>query len=297
MNCCGISLAHSKEVRPLVKYQVICKHKNKYSISEMCKFFKVSRSGYYAYLNRKDIPDRDLPLAEKIKECQADNHRIYGYRRVHIWFEREGIHRNPKTVLRIMQKYNLLSAVRRKRFKYVSEHLHKYPNILNREFTADRPNQKRVTDISYIQTQKGNCYLSVIRDLYDNSIVSYKLSMNMTFKLVLDTIKLAMRKENVTAGLQLHSDQGEQYVSHEYYTLTQFYGIKQSMSRRGNPYDNALAENFFSILKTECINRVKLKTYEQANLIIDDYINFYNNYGIQTKTKLTPLQKRCQYIA
>ena len=152
-----------------------------------------------------------------------------------------------------MQKYNLLSVVRRKKYKYVSEHLHKYPNLLNREFTADRPNQKWVTDISYIPTKDGNCYLSVIRDLYDNSIVSYQISRNMTIKLVLDTVKEAMRKEKVTAELQLHSDQGAQYVSHEYFTLTQSYGITPSMSRRGNPYDNALAENFFSILKTEYI--------------------------------------------
>ena len=100
----------------------------------MCKFFEVSRSGYYAFLKRMDIPDRDLPLAEKIRECQEESHRTYGYRRVHIWLERQGIYRNPKTILRVMQKYNLLSVVRRKKFKYVSEHLHKYPNLLNREF-------------------------------------------------------------------------------------------------------------------------------------------------------------------
>ena len=284
-------------MKPLIKYQVILKHKNKYSISEMCRFFSVSRSGYYAYLKRKDIPDKDLQLAEKIKECQQESNNTYGYRRVHIWLERRGIYKNPKTVLRVMQKYNLLSVVRRKKYKYVSEHLHKYPNLLNREFTADRPNQKWVTDISYIPTKDGNCYLSVIRDLYDNSIVSYQISRNMTIKLVLDTVKEAMRKEKVTAELQLHSDQGAQYVSHEYFTLTQSYGITPSMSRRGNPYDNALAENFFSILKTECINRVKLASYEEASLLIAEYINFYNNYRIQTKTKLTPLEKRNQFIA
>lgn len=119
----------------------------------------------------------------------------------------------------------------------------------------------------------------------------------MTVKLVLDTIKLAMKKEKVTAKLQLHSDQGAQYVSHEYFTLTQYYGIKQSMSRCGNPYDNALAENFFSILKTECINRVKFKTYEETYLLISQYINYYNNYRIQTKTKLTPFEKRNQFVA
>lgn len=284
-------------MKPSVKYQVIYKHNDKYSISEMCRFFGVSRSGYYAYLKRKDIPDKDLPLAQKIRECQEQTHKTYGYRRVHIWLERQGIYCNPKTVLRVMQKYNLLSVVRRKKYKYVSEHLHKYPNILNREFTADRPNQKWVTDISYIPTKECMCYLSVIRDLYDNSIVAYQISKDMTVKLVLDTINQAMSKEKITAELQLHSDQGAQYVSHEYFTLTQEYSITPSMSRRGNPYDNALAENFFSILKTECIHRVKLQTYEQASLLIGQYIDFYNNYRIQTKTKLTPLEKRNQFVA
>ena len=196
-----------------------------------------------------------------------------------------------------MQKYNLLSVVRRKRFHYCSQYLHRYLNALNREFTANRPNQKWVTDISYIKTDQGFLYLSIIRDLYDNSIVAYKTAKDQSVKLVLDTIKAAKRKEKVTGELQLHSDQGFQYTSHAYFNLTQSYGITQSMSRRGNPYDNALAENFFSILKTECIHRVKLKTYEQARLLIGEYINYYNNYRIQTKTKLTPLEKRCQYVA
>ena len=282
-----------------IKYQIIFKHKDKYSVNSMCKFFEVSRSGYYAFLKRMDIPDRDLPLAEKIRECQEESHRTYGYRRVHIWLVRQGIYRNPKTILRVMQKYNLLSVVRRKKFKYVSEHLHKYPNLLNREFNAERPNQKWVTDISYIPTMQGNCYLSVIRDLYDNRIVAYQMSKDMTVKLcsIHDTIKNAMKKENVTAELQLHSDQGSQYVSNDYFVTTQSYGITPSMSRRGNPYDNALAENFFSILKTECVHRVKLSGYDEASLIISEYINFYNNYRIQTKTKLTPLEKRNQFVA
>ena len=284
-------------MKPSIKYQVIFKHKGKYSINSMCKFFEVSRSGYYAFLKRMDIPDRDLPLAEKIRECQKESHRTYGYRRVQIWLERQEIYRNPKTVLRVMQKYNLLSVVRRKKFHYCSQHLHKYPNLLNREFTAERPNQKWVTDISYIKTAKGFLYLSIIRDLYDNSIVAYKMDKEQSIKLVLDTIKAAKRKEKITAEVQLHSDQGFQYTSQAYFNLTQSYGITPSMSRRGNPYDNALAENFFSILKTECIHRVKLSGYDEARPIIAEYINFYNNYRIQTKTKLTPLEKRNQFVA
>ena len=120
-------------------------------------------------------------------------------------------------------------------------------------------------------------------------IVSCQISKDMTVKLVLDTIKKAMKKENVTAQLKLHSDQGFQYTSQAYFNLTQSYGIMPSMSRRGNPYDNALAENFFSIIKTECIHRIKLSGYDEARLIISEYINFYNNYRIQTNNKTTVL--------
>ena len=222
-------------MRTSVKFMVIYRHKDKYSISEMCRFFNVSRSGYYDYVKRMDIPAKDLPLAEKIKECQQKNGKTYGYRRVHIWLERQGIHHNPKTILRIMQKYNLLSEVRRKKYRNYGDYLHRYDNLLNREFNADRPNQKWVTDISYIKTQQGTLYLSVIRDLYDNSIVAYKTGTEQNINLVLSTIRLAKKKEKVTAELQLHSDQGFQYTSQAYFNLTQYYGITPSMSRRGNP--------------------------------------------------------------
>ena len=276
---------------------VIYRHKDKYSISEMCRFFEVSRSGYYDYVKRMDMPARDLPLAEKIRECQEHSHSTYGYRRVHIWLERQGIYRNPKTVLRVMQKYNLLSEVRRKKYHNYTTGIYVYPNRLARDFHAERPNQKWVTDISYIKTGQGFLYLSVIRDLYDNSIVAYKMGTEQNVNLVLSTIRAAKRKEKVTAELQLHSDQGFQYTSQAYYSLTKSYHITPSMSSRGNPYDNAMAENFFSILKTECIYRTKIRTYEEARLLIGAYIHFYNNERIQLKTKLTPLEKRCQFVA
>lgn len=150
--------------------------------------------------------------------------------------------------------------------------------------------------ISYIRTKQGFLYLSIIRDLYDNSIVAYKTCSEQSTKLVLDTIRSAKRKEKVTAELQLHSDQGFQYTSHGYFKLTQAYGITPSMSRKGNPYDNAPAENFFSILKTECIYRTKLSSFEEARSIIDEYIYFYNYQRIQTRTKLTPMELRCQFL-
>ena len=280
-----------------MKYMVIYRHKDKYSISEMCRFFSVSRSGYYGYVSRMDIPAWDLSLAKIIRECQEEYGRTYGYRRVHIWLERQNIYRNPKTVLRVMQKYGLLSVIRRKKYRNYGEYLHKYSNLLNRDFSAERPNQKWVTDISYIHTKQGVLYLSVIRDLYDNSIVAYKTGTEQNVNLVLSTIREAKKKEKVTTELQLHSDQGFQYTSTAYFKLTQSYGITPSMSRRGNPYDNALAENFFSILKTECIYRIKIQTYAEARLLIGEYIHFYNHQRIQLKTKLTPLEMRSQFVA
>ena len=284
-------------MRESVKYMVIFRNKDKYSISEMCRFFKVSRSGYYGYVSRMDILAKDLPLAEKIQECQNKCGKTYGYRRVHIWLERQGIYHNPKTILRVIQKYNLLSEVRRKKYRNYGEYLHRYPNLLNRDFKAERPNQKWVTDISYIKTNQGTLYLSIIRDLFDNSIVAYKTGTEQNINLVLSNIREAKKREKVTAELQLHSDQGFQYTSHAYFKLTKSYNITPSMSRKGNPYDNALAENFFSILKTECIYRTKLQTYEEARNLIGEYIHIYNNERIQLKTKLTPQEMRCQYVA
>lgn len=264
----------------------------------MCQFFGVSRSGYYEFIKRIDKPDKDEPLARLIAECQKKCHKIYGCRRVLIWLKREKqVSRNVKTVYRIMSKFGLLSEIRRRRkYRQMGQQLHKYKNLLNQEFKADRPNQKWVTDISYIHTSQGVLYLSMIRDLYDNSIVAYKTGTEQTVNLVLSTLKAAKEKETVTAELQLHSDQGFQYTSHGYFNLTKEYGIKPSMSRRGNCYDNAMAENFFSILKTECIYMHKPKSFDEARQMIDDYIYFYNNKRIQLKTKLTPFEKRHQLV-
>jgi putative transposase len=265
----------------------------------MCRFFDVSRSGYYDYVKRMGRPAFDQHLAEMIAECQQFCHKTYGYRRVQIWLaKKRSIHLNPKTVLRIMQKYGLLSEIRRRRkYRQMGKHLHRYPNLLDRQFTAERPNQKWVTDISYIHTAQGVLYLSMIRDLYDNSIVAYKTGTEQNINLVLDTIRIARKRETVTAEVQLHSDQGFQYTSQAYFNLTQEYGITPSMSRRGNCYDNAMAENFFSCLKAECIYRQKIQTFEQANQLIDSYIWFYNHERIQLNTKLAPLDRRRQFVA
>lgn len=261
----------------------------------MCRYFGVSKSGYYDYVKRIGRMEKDALLAEKIRRQQEHCFQTYGYRRMHIWLEQQGIHHNPKTILRVMKKYGLLAEIRRRRkWQNLGQQIHRYENLLNRQFSADRPNSKWVTDISYIHTREGVLYLSMIRDLYDNSIVAYKTAASQTVNLVLDTIRLAMRREKkmVAAELQLHSDQGFQYTSQAYFKLTQSYKITPSMSRRGNPYDNVMAENFFSILKTECIYRHKPSSLREANTMIDRYIDFYNNERIQTKFGVAPLSLR-----
>lgn len=281
-------------MRIKVKYAVIYRHRQKYPVSTMCQFFGVSRSGYYDFVHRLDRPEPDMALAELLRLQQERCKRTYGYRRMWLWLEKQGVHHDPKTVLRVMKKYDLLSEIRRARkWVQMGQQVHKYENLLNRDFKTNSPNSKWVTDISYIHTSEGVLYLSMIRDLYDNSIVAYKTAAQQTVNLVLDTIRLAMRKEKVVAGrLQLHSDQGFQYTSQAYFNLTKEYGITPSMSRRGNCYDNAMAENFFSILKTECIYRQKIKSFQQARELIDEFIHFYNYERIQLKTGEAPLTQR-----
>ena len=261
----------------------------------MCRFFEVSRSGYYDFVHHIGRPEKDADLAESICFLQKKCFHTYGYRRMWLALEKKGIHHNPKTVLRVMKKYGLLAEIRRRRkWTQMGQEIHRYESLLNRQFQADEPNCKWVTDISYIHTKQGVLYLSMIRDLYDKSIVAYKTGTQQTVNLVLDTIHLAMKQEKkrVAAELQLHSDQGFQYTSQAYFNLTKEYGIVPSMSRRGNCYDNAMAENFFSILKTECIYRHKPATFKKANEMIDRFIHFYNHERIQLKNGVAPLTLR-----
>jgi len=281
-------------VRAKVKYAAIFSNKEKYSISLMCRYFEVSRSGYYEWLKQKEKPDKDEILGNLIRKCQLVTKQTYGYRRVKLWFLREtGLVINGKAVLRLMRKYNLLAAIRRPRPLYQRQHKMKvYENKLNRNFHADMPNQKWTTDISYIHTKEGVLYLSAIKDVYDNFIVAYDMGTVQNNALVYRTIQKAKRE--VADGLILHSDQGFQYTSHGYLNLTTQYGILPSMSRAGTPLDNAPVENFFGTLKVECIYRQKIQTFQQAESLVNDYIHFYNYERIQLKHGLTPFEKRRQ---
>ena len=270
----------------------------KYPISKLCAALHIPRCSYYKWLKREKNRNELLneQIIDWIKALYIAQNGILGYRQMTIAINRtHQTQFNKKRIRRLMRALNLRSVCRKKRCSYTpSTPEVTAENILNREFHADRPNSKWVTDISYIHTRQGVLYLSMIRDLYDNSIAAYKTATQQTVNLVLDTIRLAMKREKkrAAAELQLHSDQGFQYTSHAYFQLTKQYGITPSMSRRGNPYDNAMAENFFSILKTECIYRRKPATFSEANEMIDSYIHFYNHERIQLKTGEAPLARR-----
>ena len=277
-----------------IRFQIVYRFKDKYPVRDLCALLRVSRSGYYRWLSNKDNPDKDKVIADLIREYHAKSYRTYGYRRMKIWLLKEtGLVINHKAVLRIMRKYDLLAPRKKKKWvRLEGLQYYKYNNLLNRDFSTTKPNEKWATDISYIPTKQGFLYLSVIKDLYDNSIVAYRYATNMELPLVTGTVIDAVKKEKVTTKLQLHSDQGIQYTSIPYHNLSKLYGIELSMSRAGNPYDNACAENFFSMLKNECIYKIKPKTIMEAKEIVDEYIYFYNNERIQLKTGLTPLEVR-----
>lgn len=275
-------------------FRIVHRFRDKYSVGDLCKLIGCSRSGYYKWLGHQDEPNKDAVIVDLIKQCHVKTHRTYGYRRVKLWLLREtGLVINHKAVLRITRKYNLLATPRKKRFRhYEMDTYHHYENILERDFSASRPNEKWVTDISYIQTDQGFLYLSVIKDLYDKSIVAYRYARQMPAKLVVDTIREAVKIAKPSLGLILHSDNGFQYSSIPYFNVTQANGITPSMSRVGNPYDNACVESFFSLLKNECIYRARPKSIEEAMQLVDEYIYFYNYERLQLTSKMTPNEFR-----
>lgn len=262
----------------------------------MCKLFGVSRAAYYAWVRRLDQPDPDAERISWVQEAYEQSHRIYGYRRIALWLQRQGIRINHKAVLRLMNKLNIHSVARkRKVFRQMakSKIYHQYDNLLNQQFHASHPNQKWVTDVTYIATRDGWAYLSTIQDLFDGFIVSHHVGRENSLRLVLRTLQLAKQTEPILEGLLLHSDHGHPYTSHGYAIFTQHHAITPSMSRRGNCWDNAPMENFFSHLKEEALRQGPTPTFEEARHIIEDYIHFYNYERIQLKTRQTPYETRC----
>ena len=282
-------------MRAEVKYRVIYRHKDKYSISGMCRFFEVSRSGYYGFVNRIDKPANDLELSELIRECQAETKQTYGYRRVAIWLERKGVHHDPKTILRVMNKYNLLSVVRRRKYCNYSQTLHRYDNLLNRDFNADRPNQKWVTDITEFKLFGEKLYVSPVLDLYNGEIITYTIGSRPTYSLVSDMLEKALERLPETHQLLMHSGQGWHYQMRQYVRTLESRAIVQSMSRKVNCYDNAVIENFFGIMKSEFLYIKEFENVEHFKIELEKYIDYYNTKRIKAKLKMSPVQYRTHF--
>jgi putative transposase len=195
-----------------------------------------------------------------------------------------------------MRELGLKSRIRAKKKYFGSKDNLFADNILNRDFYSELPRHKLVTDITYVKVGNKNHYLSVVLDLFNNEVISYSLSKVNDGPLVIGSIKEAFKLVDVANSCILHSDQGHQYSSTAYTLLLQNLGVTKSMSRRGNCLDNACIESFFGHLKCESIYLEKIETYEELNLLIKDYIKFYNTERIQRKlNRMTPIEYRRQY--
>ena len=281
-----------------LKYRVIERFRGMYSIEDMCKVFEVSRSGYYAWRNRQEKTPKDQWLIDLVVECQKYSKQTYGIRRVRRWIRRRaGKTVNIKAVLRVMRKLNLLSVVRRRRpYTRYQKAVHKYPNLLNRNFDQLQPNKFWVTDITYIPIPGSMLYMCAVLDLCGKVVLAWKIGSDMSSSLVTDTIREALKQEKVTVGLALHSDQGSQYTSQAYFDLIQEYHVSPSMSSPGCPYDNAAMENFFGTLKTECLYHAHFSSRTEVEQLVSEYVNFYNFDRISLKNGLTPIEFRCKTV-
>ena len=236
-----------------------------------------------------------------VLEAYEKSRRTYGYRRIQIWIERKyGVKINHKAVLRLMRKLNIRSIARKRNpnrhYQERYRTIHAIPNLLEQDFSAKGPNEKWGTDITYINTKKGFVYLAVIKDFFDGTILGHALSRNLSSNMVLQAVRLATSSIQTAQGVILQSDQGFQFQTAAYRSLTKQLGIIPSMSRKGNCLDNAPTESFFSHLKEELIRHIKIKDFQEAVQVVDDYIHFYNHDRIQLKTKLTPLDFRRQFV-
>ena len=256
----------------------------------MCKLFEVPRSSYYAWRKKQQCGDRDREIADKITEIWNSSRQIYGCYRMWKYFrEKLKIQINIKKIRRIMRKYGISSVIRRRKaYTYHKNTAHKYENLLNRQFRQETPNTFWATDITYIPTAKCFVYLCAAMDLCGRKVLSWRVGNDMTTTLVTDTVSDAVSKERVTDGIVLHSDQGSQYMSKEYFDLTQLYHIQPSMSSPGCPYDNAAMENFFGTLKCECLNRMRFADRVEVESAVAEYMQFYNFERIYMKNGLTP---------
>ena len=253
------------------------------------------RSTYYYHLKQVNKEDKYKEIKEEITLIYHENKGRYGYRRITMELHNRGYKINHKTVLRLMNILGLRSIIRPKR-KYSSYKgtIGKIAdNMLKRNFNANQPNEKWVTDVTEFKVNEEKLYLSPIIDLFNGEVISFEISRRPIFNQVLKMLDKAFKTIPNDTNLILHSDQGWQYQMKQYQQLLKEKGIRQSMSRKGNCLDNSCAENFFGILKSELFYLKKYETVEELEKDIIEYIDYYNNKRIKGKLKgMSPVQYR-----
>ncbi|HEX3009333.1 MAG TPA: IS3 family transposase [Bacteroidales bacterium] len=274
---------HFLETTPEVKYGAIHEtaKENNYSIEKMCQFLEVSRSGYYQW-NQRDVSatkKKDNALKEEILSIYIKHQKRYGSPRIHDELRDKGIRCSKKRVERLMGELKIRARYKRQ-FRKTTNSKHNYPiapNLLNRQFEVDAPNRVWVADITYIRTFEGWLYLAAVIDLFSRKVVGWSMSKNINSDLAINALKMAIKQRRPPKGLMHHSDRGVQYASTSYQKVLKKNRIICSMSRKGNCWDNAPAESFFSTLKTECVNDKIYLSRTQAKREIFEYIEVYYN--------------------
>jgi transposase InsO family protein len=264
-----------------VKFAFISAEKASAPVAVLCKVLGVSRSGFYAWEERRPSSRaaQDEKLGVHIRAIHSASSGTYGSPRVHAELAEEGVAVSRKRVARLMSTLGLQSC-RKRRFKATTDSNHKLPvaaNVLDRRFEVDAPDVAWVTDITYVWTSEGWLYLAAILDLFSRRVVGFAMSERIDRALVLDALRLAAGRRTANVGLMHHSDRGSQYASGDYQDALDELGVVCSMSRKGNCWDNAVAESFFATLKTELVYTRRFATRAEARDAIFDFIEvFYN---------------------
>jgi transposase InsO family protein len=230
-----------------------------------------------------------------IEDIHFASNKTYGYRRIKMALKNfYKVKLAYKTVRKLMKELHIICKVRKRKYRYISQITNKIvPNILNRNFKSDKPNKMWVTDVTEFRVNRKRLYLSVIQDLYNGEIKGYQISRNQNQQMILLSIKKATNPNDDLSDLLIHSDQGIIYQTPKYRNYLKKSSIRQSMSRQGNCYDNAVVESFFGSLKCETIYLQKVRTLKDLIKTIDDYIYFYNNDRIKlTLGGYSPVQYR-----
>ena len=271
-----------------MKYQFITDHQEQFSLKRLCRVLRVSRSGYYSWLTSKPgkWAQENAELLTEIRIIHEQSRQTYGSPRITRELHKRNYTCSRARVARIMAKNDIYAKTKRK-FKVTTDSKHNYPvspNLLNQDFTAEHQNQIWASDITYIRTLAGWLYLTVIMDLFNRQIVGWSMSHRLTANTTtIPALIDAWQRQQPSEGLIFHSDRGVQYACHDFRNKLSEYKMIQSMSGKGNCYDNAVAESFFHTLKTELVYFEKYETKEQAKQSIFEYIEvFYNRQRLHS---------------